>query len=97
MKVTHAILITVFMGVITFSTLAGEYKKPSIKWKSSNASSKVEVAKERDFKEFKENSYKVEEDPSTQRNLASEDEEEGRGPSSESPKHQEMQRWQYQR
>ena len=95
MKMTHALIITAFMGVITFSSFAGEYQKPSIKWKSSNVPSNVKVAKEKDFKEFKENSYKVEEDPSTQRNLASEEEEEGRGPSSETPGKVRMQRWQY--
>jgi hypothetical protein len=96
MKMTHALIITAFMGILTFSSFAGEYKKPSIKWKSSDVTSNIEVAKEKDFKEFKENSYKVEEDPSSQRNLASE-EEEGRGPSSEAPSKVELQRWQYQK
>ncbi len=97
MKVTHAILITVFMGIMTFSSFASEYKKPSIKWKSSTTATEVKVAKESDFKEFKENSYKVEEDPSSQRNLASEAEEEGRGPSSESNEKFEIQNWHYQK
>jgi len=97
MKIAHALFVTVFMGLLTFSSFADEYEKPSFKWKSSKVPSKVHVAQEKDFKEFKENSYKVEEDPSTQRNLASEEEEEGRGPSSEEPKRIEIQRWQYQK
>ena len=49
------------------------------------------------FKEFKENSYRVEEDPSSQRNLASEAEEEGRGPSSEGSEKMEIKNWHYQK
>ncbi len=97
MKITHALLVAFFMGILAQSSFANEYKAPSIKWNSSHTDSKAEVVSERNFNEFEENSYKVEEGPSTRRNLASEKvEKDGRDPSSEKQDKDKAQDWQYQ-
>lgn len=81
MKITHALTLTVLMSIFAFSTHSEEYRAPRLDWKRK-AMPKVEVAKEGDFKDFEENSYKVEEVPVYQRDVASEEEEDGRNPSS---------------
>lgn len=87
MKITHALTLTLLMSFFAFSTLSDEYVAPSFKWRNQNAAPKVNVAQEKDFKEFGENGYRVEEAPVSQRDVASESEEkdeEGRNPSSAS-------------
>lgn len=84
MKITHALTLTVLMSIFALSTRSEEYRAPRLDWKRK-AIPKVKVAKESDFKDFEENSYKVEEEPVYQRDVASEEdtvEEEGRNPSS---------------
>jgi len=86
MKFTHAIAVTFLMSFFAFSAQSGDYRAPKLNWNKSKSLPKVEVAKEKDFKEFSETSYRVHEDPANIRDVASEKEpvesDEGRGPSS---------------
>lgn len=89
MKITHALPLVFLMSFFAFSTQSQEYKAPSFKWKKRDVP-QVKVVKEGDFKEFGENSYKVQEVPTSIRDVASEEEEneeyseeaDGRNPSS---------------
>lgn len=101
MKITHAFTLTLLMSFFAFSTQSQEYKAPSFKWKDRSVP-KVQVEKEGDFKEFGENSYRVQEEPEGLRDVASEDEEavesEGRNPSSATkpePFRPELKPWPY--
>ena len=87
MKFRHAMIITIVLGLFAFNTHSEEYKAPKLQFKSPTAG-QYDVAKEKDFREFGENSYRVQENDYSDRNLASEVEpeqhegEEGRNPSS---------------
>jgi len=87
MKFGHAVIITFVLGFFAFSTHSEEYKAPKLHFKSSHKAKEYSVAKEKDFKEFGENTYRVQENDYSERNLASEvvteDPEEGRNPSSQ--------------
>lgn len=82
MKLSHSFILIFLMSFFAFSSSADEYKAPKFRWKQPKSLPNVKVVQEKDFKEFGENSYRVDEDPESQRNVASEEEEEGRGPSS---------------
>ncbi|MCF8059489.1 MAG: hypothetical protein K9K67_09345 [Bacteriovoracaceae bacterium] len=83
MKISHALTLTLLMSFFAFSTLSEEYKAPKLRWKSQDTAPVVNVAQEKDFKDFGENGYRVEEAPVYQRDVASENvDEEGRNPSS---------------
>lgn len=101
MKLTHALPLIFLMSFFAFSTQSQEYKAPSFKWKKRDVP-QVNVVKEGDFQEFGENSYKVQEEPNSVRDVASEDEEsedaDGRNPSSATkpePLRTELQPWPY--
>ncbi len=87
MKITHAFTLTLLLSFFAFSTQSQEYQAPKFKWKKRNVP-QVHVAKEGDFKEFDENSYRIQEEPESMRDVASEDEVsetpegDGRNPSS---------------
>ncbi|MAF77732.1 MAG: hypothetical protein CME63_03940 [Halobacteriovoraceae bacterium] len=89
MKFRHAMLVTFLLGLFAFSAHSEEYKAPKLQFKSNHNSKKYDVAKEKDFREFEENSYRVQESDYSDRNLASEvepmdaDDAEGRNPSSQ--------------
>lgn len=83
MKLSHNLILVFVLSFFAFSAKSEEYRAPKFKWNKSKSIPDVKVVQEKDFKEFGENSYRVEESPESQRNVASEDEEnEGRGPSS---------------
>ncbi len=88
MKFRHAMIITMVLGIFAFNTQSEEYKAPKLKFKSPKTG-QYDVAKEKDFRDFGENSYRVQENDYSDRNLASEDiepesyeSEDGRNPSS---------------
>lgn len=87
MKFGHAIIITFVLGLFAFSANSEEYKAPKLHFNSSHKVKDYSVAKEKDFKEFDENTYRVQERDYSERNLASEVKpeisEEGRNPSSQ--------------
>lgn len=90
MKFGHALIITVVLGFFALSAHSEEYKAPKLHFKSSHKAKDYSVAKEKDFKEFGENTYRVQENDYSERNLASEVQpepevkhEEGRNPSSQ--------------
>ena len=91
MKTGHALAVTAMLGIFALTKVqAKEYKAPKFQLNSSSAP-QVNVAQEKDFKEFGENSYRVQEDTYSNRNVASEieevepayKEEDGRNPSSQ--------------
>lgn len=97
MKLSHSLIILFVLSFFAFSVNAEEYKAPKFKWNNSKSVPDVKVVQEKDFKDFGENSYRVEEGPESQRNVASEEEEEGRGPSSTpEPEVPTVQPWPYQ-
>jgi len=90
MKFGHALIVTLVLGFFAFSAHSEEYKAPKLHFKSSHRPKDYSVAKEKDFKEFGENTYRVQENDYSERNLASEVQpepemgpEEGRNPSSQ--------------
>lgn len=86
MKISHALSVTFFLGLLTFGVRAEEYKAPKIKWQQNRVIPSPQVAQEKEINEFGENSWRIQEDPIKERNVASEEEPEGRNPSSEYPK-----------
>ncbi len=104
MKLGHAMIITFVLGFFAFSAHSEEYKAPKLNFKSSHQSKDYSIAQEKDFREFGENTYRVQENDYSDRNLASEVEpelpEDGRNPSSRpesKPEQPEVQpkSWQY--
>jgi len=83
MKFGHALIVTFVLGFFAFSAHSEEYKPPKLHFQSSHKVKDYNIAKEKDFNEFEENTYRVQENDYSERNLASEVEpEEGRNPSS---------------
>jgi hypothetical protein len=91
MKLHHSLIITFALGIFAFNGHGEEYKAPKLKFKSTHKTKSYNVAKEKDFRDFNENSYRVQESDYSDRNVASEVEpdhyeqpqaDEGRNPSS---------------
>lgn len=97
MKLSHAMIITFVLGFFAFSAHSEEYKAPKLKFNSPHKSKDFSVAQEKDFREFGENTYRVQENDYSDRNLASEvepeayEQEDGRNPSSKNHPKQEPQ------
>jgi len=88
MKLRHAMIITFVLGLFAFNVHSEEYKAPKLQFKAKHKSKSYSVTQEKDFREFGENTYRVQENDYSDRNLASEVEpepaqpEDGRNPSS---------------
>ena len=97
MKIAHALSILFLLSLFAFNTQAEEYKAPKLKWKKNRVIPSPRAAEEKNFQDFGESNWRVQEDPYKERNLASEDEEEGRNPSSEKKDFKPIPRpWKYQ-
>ncbi|MCO4792157.1 MAG: hypothetical protein KC493_00490 [Bacteriovoracaceae bacterium] len=72
-------ILTIMILAFTLGVKAEEYKAPSVKFNDKSPKAKVDVKKG----EWESGlSYKVEEDPAADRNIASDEDESGRDPSS---------------
>lgn len=104
MKFHHAMLVTFLLSVFALKTHSEEYIAPKLQFKSKHKGAQYDVTSEKDFSQFGENTYRVQESDYSDRNLASEVEPmdsdveaDGRNPSSEQEQQPEFQPkpWKY--
>lgn len=96
MRIKSFFIFILITGSLSFSINSEEYEPPKLELKPIKKIRDVKIVGEKEFKDLGEASYRVEEDPDSQREVASE-EKEKRGPSSseEKPKSESPRPWSY--